>query len=133
MHYFKKNILSQKRNINPVISTPTIVGGQENNNFCFGQVNLRINTTESITVNITSNFDIGGSWLQADFLTGGNKITSNLIDSVITSTTFYNFGINGSGSGTGSKSSQIYVEIKNALGDIIDSFVYNRSHNETPC
>lgn len=119
----------------PITPTdPIITGGNEDSVFCYGQVSVRVLTNIPVLVNITASFETGGSWLDASFLTGINKITAPLIDSVITNTTFYNFGINGSDSGFGANTSTITITIKDVVTDtLLDTLIYSRNHAETPC
>lgn len=113
----------------PNIAIPT-----EDTVMCYGQVDVRVNTTIPVKVNIFGTFDTGGSWLDDSLLTGSNKISAPVTAEVITGMTRYNFGINGSQSGTYYNDSSITIELRdNSTDALIDSYTYTRSHNITPC
>lgn len=132
MRHFIKEIYKTDDDVS--FSTPSLSTPSALETACNAQVTVRVTTTIPIKVNIFSTFQTGASWLGDTFLTGPNKISANLVDSELSYTERYNFGIDASNSNGTSNTSSITIQIKDfTTNSVIDSYTLTRNHSTTQC
>lgn len=107
----------------------TITEISESDQLCYKIVEIKVDVSVPVKVNMVGTFGIGGSY----YLEAGYR-SSDIVDEVISTSTTYKFGINASRGGTLIYFSNINFIVNDfTTGDQITTYTLNRDHEADSC